>query len=181
MATRARDDRRGHRVMSRVQAAVGSAVFFVLAPGTIVGYLPWLLTGWQVRDPLPGWLPLRVLGVTLLLAGVGAIVHAFIRFVVEGLGTPAPVAAPRHLVVGGLYSYVRNPIYVSLVVAITGEALLLGQLWLLLYAAAVGLFLILWVFVVEEPALREQFGEEYETYRRAVPGWWPRLRPWKAG
>ena len=167
--------------MSRVQAAVGSAVFFVLAPGTIVGYLPWLLTGWQVRDPLPGWLPLRVLGVLLLLAGVGAIVHAFIRFVVEGLGTPAPVAAPRHLVVGGLYSHVRNPIYVSLLVAIIGEALLLGQLWLLLYAGAVGLFLSLWVLFLEEPALREQFGEEYETYRRAVPGWWPRLRSWKAG
>jgi protein-S-isoprenylcysteine O-methyltransferase Ste14 len=167
--------------MSRVQAAVGSAVFFVLAPGTILGYLPWLLTGWQVRDPLPVWLPFRFLGVLLLLAGVGAIVHSFIRFVVEGLGTPAPVAAPRHLVVGGLYSHVRNPIYVSLLVAITGEALLLGHLSLLVYAGAVGLFLILWVLIFEEPALREQFGEEYETYRRAVPGWWPRVRPWKAG
>src|SRR5262249_20728526 len=113
--------------------------------------------------------------------GGGAIVHAFIRFVVEGLGTPAPAAAPRPLLVGGLYSHVRHPLYASLLVAIPGEALLLGQLWLLLYAGAWGLYLSLWVLFLEEPALREQFGEEYETYRRAVPGWWPRLRPWKAG
>jgi protein-S-isoprenylcysteine O-methyltransferase Ste14 len=96
--------------MRRSTAAVGSAVFFLLAPGVVGGLIPWLLTGgWQVREPLPYWAPVRVLGGVLLVAGLVALVGAFVRFVVEGFGTPAPVAAPEHLVVGGVYRYVRNP------------------------------------------------------------------------
>jgi protein-S-isoprenylcysteine O-methyltransferase Ste14 len=160
---------------------VGSALFFVVAPGTVVGAVPWLLTGWQVQDPLPYWTPLRVVGAVLLIAGVAVAAQAFVRFVVEGLGTPAPVAAPERLVVGGLYRYVRNPMYVALLVAIVGEALLLGQVSLLAYAAVVGVITNLFVRFYEEPALRGRFGDQYEAYRRAVPGWWPRLHPWEPG
>jgi len=163
----------------RSRAAAGSALFFVVAPGTVVGLIPWLLTGWQVRDPLPGWAPLRLPGVVLLIAGVAAAAEAFVRFAVEGLGTPAPVAAPQRLVVGGLYRYVRNPMYVALLAAIIGEALLLGQVSLLAYAVVVGVITNLFVRFYEEPALRRRFGDQYEVYRKAVPGWWPRLRRWK--
>ena len=46
--------------MRRTTAAVGSAIFFLLAPGVVGGLIPWLLTGgWQVREPLPYWVPLR--------------------------------------------------------------------------------------------------------------------------
>src|SRR5215472_12810706 len=124
--------------MRRSTAAAASALFFLVAPGTVVGVIPWLLTGWRFRDPLPAWTPLRVAGAALLVAGVAAAGQAFVRFVVEGLGTPAPVAAPARLVVGGLYRHVRNPMYVALLVAIGGEALLLGQVSLLAYAAVVG-------------------------------------------
>jgi protein-S-isoprenylcysteine O-methyltransferase Ste14 len=93
----------------KARAAVGSLVFLVLAPGVVAGVVPWWLTGWRVEDPLPYWLPLRVGGSILLVAGVVVLLHAFWRFVVEGLGTPAPVAPTEHLVVGGLYRYVRNP------------------------------------------------------------------------
>lgn len=165
--------------MKRSTAALGSALFFVLVPGTVIGVVPWLLTGWRVRDPLPYWAPLRVVGAALLIAGVAAAALAFVRFVVEGLGTPAPVAAPERLVVGGLYRHVRNPMYVAAMVAISGEALLLGQLSLLAYAALVGGFAYLFVRLYEEPTLRRRFGDQYETYRRAVPGWWPRLHPWE--
>ena len=79
--------------MRRVSAAVGSAVFFLVAPGTVVGLIPWLLTGWQLREPVPlYWAPMRVLGAILLVAGLIVLVQAFVRFVVEGLGTPAPIA-----------------------------------------------------------------------------------------
>lgn len=167
--------------MKKSRAAVGSALFFVVAPGTAVGVIPWLLTGWQVYDPLPYWTPLRVVGALLLIAGVAAAAQAFVYFVVEGLGTPAPVAAPERLVVGGPYRYVRNPMYVGLLVAIVGEALLLGQVSLLGYAAVVGVVTNLFVRFYEEPTLRKRFGDQYESYRRAVPGWWPRLHPWKSG
>jgi protein-S-isoprenylcysteine O-methyltransferase Ste14 len=158
--------------MRRSTAAVGSAVFFLLAPGVVVGLIPWLLTGgWQVR----------VLGGVLLVAGLIALVRAFVRFVVEGFGTPAPVAAPEHLVVGGVYRYVRNPMYVAVLAAIVGQSLLLGQLGLLLYAGVAWVAVAAFVRFYEEPTLTRRFGAEYEAYRRAVPAWLPRLRPWEPG
>src|SRR5262249_16282086 len=120
----------------------------------------------------------QVLGGLLLAAGAAVLVHAFGRFIFEGAGTPAPVAPPPHLVVGGLYRYVRNPMYLALIAAIAGQALLLGQLQLLLYACLVLLAVTAFVFAYEEPTLRRQFGAEYEEYCREVPAWWPRLRPW---
>jgi protein-S-isoprenylcysteine O-methyltransferase Ste14 len=167
--------------MRRPTAAVGSAVLFLVGPGTVVGLIPWLLTRWQAREPLPYWAPVRVLGGILLAAGLIALVRAFVRFVVEGLGTPVPVAAPERLVVGGLYRYVRNPMYVAVLAAIIGQALLLGRLGLLLYAAAAWLIVAAFVRWYEEPTLTRRFGADYETYRRVVPAWWPRLRPWEPG
>jgi protein-S-isoprenylcysteine O-methyltransferase Ste14 len=167
--------------MRKPTAAVGSAVFFLLAPGVVVGLIPWLLTRWQARELLPYWAPVRVLGGILLVAGLIVLVQAFVRFVVEGLGTPAPVAAPDRLVVGGVYRYVRNPMYVAVLVAIIGQALLLGRLGLLLYAGAAWLIVAAFVHWYEEPTLTRRFGAEYEAYRRAVPAWWPRLRPWEPG
>ena len=119
--------------MSRRMAAAGSALFLVLAPGVVAGLVPWLLTGWESNEDL---VPLRVLGALVTAAGVAVVLHAFARFVLEGIGTPAPVAPPERLVVGGVYRHVRNPMYVAVLAAILGQALLLGQLVLLAYAAA---------------------------------------------
>lgn len=165
--------------MRRPAAAVGSAVFFLVGPGIVAGLIPWWLTGWRVREPVPYWAPMRVLGVILLAAGLFALVQAFVRFVVEGLGTPAPIAAPERLVVGGLYRYVRNPMYVAVLTVIVGQALILGQLVLLPYAAAFWVITAAFVRWYEEPALTRRFGADYEAYRRAVPAWLPRLHPWE--
>jgi protein-S-isoprenylcysteine O-methyltransferase Ste14 len=164
--------------MRKAGAALGSAVFFALAPGVVAGLVPWWLTGWQVRSLPAWWLPLRLAGVVLLVAGTAVLVQAFARFVVEGLGTPAPVAPPRELVVGGLYRYVRNPMYLAVLAAIVGQALVLGQLVLLPYAAVVAAAFVAFVHWYEEPTLALQFGDRYEAYRRSVPGWWPRRHPW---
>jgi protein-S-isoprenylcysteine O-methyltransferase Ste14 len=158
----------------KTTAAVGSAAFFLLAPGVVAGLIPWSLTGWQVEEPMPYWTPLRVVGLLLLAAGAATLVHSFARFVTEGVGTPAPVAPTEHLVVGGLYRYVRNPIYLALVATILGQALALGQLQLLLYAAGVWALCAAFVRWYEEPLLRRRFGAEYGAYRRDVPAWWPR-------
>jgi len=160
------------------RAAAGTVVFLVVVPGVVAGLVPWLMTGWEVEEPLPYWLPLRIVGAVLVVAGLVVLLDAFARFVREGLGTPAPVAPPEHLVVGGLYRYVRNPMYLAVASLIVGQALLLGQLILLPYAVLFGL--AVWSFVrwYEEPTLARQFGAEYEEYRRSVPGWWPRRTPW---
>lgn len=162
--------------MKRSHAAVGSALFFALAPGTVAGLLPWLISRWHTHAAW--WPPVRVAGWVLVAAGAAVIVPAFVRFAVEGLGTPAPVAAPARLVVGGVYRHVRNPMYVAVTAAVTGQALVLGQPALLWYAVVVALAMAGFVAAYEEPALRRRFGADYETYRRNVPGWWPRLRGW---
>jgi protein-S-isoprenylcysteine O-methyltransferase Ste14 len=112
----------------------------------------------------------------LLVVGVAVVVHSFARFALEGLGTPVPVAPARRLVVGGLYRYVRNPIYIADTAVIVGQALLLGQPWLLLYAAAFLAVTAAFVRFYEEPTLSRQFGAEYDAYRQSVPGWWPGSR-----
>jgi protein-S-isoprenylcysteine O-methyltransferase Ste14 len=169
--------------MRKAAAAAGSLTHFVLQPGVVAGLVPWWLTGWQVRHPAPSWAlaPLRVAGVALLTTGVVVLVQAFVRFVVEGVGTPAPIAPTRQLVVGGPYRYVRNPMYLAVVAVIVGQTLLLGQPGLLLYAAAVGGAMAAFAHGYEEPTLRRQFGAQYEAYRHAVPAWWPRRHPWQPG
>ena len=160
--------------MGRARAAVGSLVFLFVAPGVVAGAVPWWLTRWDAGDL---WTPLRVLGVVLIVGGAGVLLDAFGRFVVEGVGTPAPVAPTENLIVGGLYRYVRNPMYVAVAATIVGQALLLGRLWLLLYAAAFCAVVAAFVRWHEEPYLKRTFGADYVAYRRAVPAWWPRLRP----
>lgn len=162
----------------RLLAAIGSVVFLALAPGTVAGLIPWWLTGWRVATPAPMW-GLRALGVAMVVAAGVVLVSGFAGFVIEGSGTPAPLAPPRRLVFGGPYRYVRNPMYVAVVSAVIGQALWLGHLSLLLYAATAGLTMAAFARWVEEPELLDRFGDEYARYRRAVPGWLPRLHPWE--
>ena len=164
--------------MRRTAAAAGSTIFFAVAPGVVAGLVPLWLTHWQVRGSLAHWAPLRVAGLIMLILGGAVLIQAFARFVTEGHGTPAPVAPTERLVVGGLYRYVRNPMYLAVVAAITGQALILGQPVLLGYAAAVWVTVASFVRWYEEPTLARQFGEQYRSYRCAVPAWRPRIRPW---
>ena len=165
--------------MRRPTAAAGSALFFAIAPGAVAGLVPWWLTRWLARGPLAHWAPVRVAGLIMLILGAIVLVQAFARFVAEGHGTPAPVAPTERLVIGGLYRYVPNPMYLAVAAAITGQALALNQPVLLGYAAVVWVTVASFARWYEEPALARQFGAQYEAYRRAVPAWRPRTRPWK--
>jgi protein-S-isoprenylcysteine O-methyltransferase Ste14 len=157
--------------VTRSKAAIGSLLFFGIAPGVVAGLVPWLLTGWEIR----GSARLSIVGLLMTAAGAGTLIGAFVRFVVEGLGTPAPVAPTEHLVVGGLYRYVRNPMYTAVVGTILGQALLLNQPVLWAYAALVGAAVAAFVHLYEEPTLSRRYGAEYDAYRKAVPRWLPRL------
>lgn len=155
----------------RARAAAGSIAFLAVAPGVVAGVVPWLLTRWHSTSP-PVWL--QTLGWLAIAVGSGVLLEAFGRFAVEGLGTPAPVAPTENLVVGGLYRYIRNPMYVAVAAVILGQAAVLGRWVLVGYAVVFGA--TVWSFVrwYEEPTLLRQFGTEYEQYRQTVPGWWPR-------
>jgi protein-S-isoprenylcysteine O-methyltransferase Ste14 len=159
----------------RITAALGSAAFFVLAPGSTAGLVPWLITDWQ--GDAPTWA--QVLGTAVTAAGALLVIAAFVQFLVEGRGTPAPTAPTQTLVIGGLYRWVRNPMYVGVAGAIAGQAMLFASagvaVWLVAFVAAVTTF----VMVYEEPTLRRTYGAEYDEYARAVHRWLPRLRPWR--
>jgi protein-S-isoprenylcysteine O-methyltransferase Ste14 len=161
----------------RIRAALGSVVLLVIAPGVVAIVIPWLLTGWDWRDDWP-W-PVRLAGAALVCVGIAALLEAFARFVLEGLGTPAPVAPTQRLVVGGLYRYVRNPMYLAVGAIIVGQALLFARAVLVAYAAGFGVLVVAFVRRYEEPTLARRYGAEYGAYRRAVPGWWPRRTAWR--
>jgi protein-S-isoprenylcysteine O-methyltransferase Ste14 len=163
--------------MRKSRAALGSAAFFVVAPGTVVGLIPWLITHWELRQPWPYWILAQVVGVVLICVGLVPPVSAFVEFVKAG-GTPMPIAPTQRLVVSGFNRYIRNPMYFGLVLVVLGQALLFASLGLLIYAAIAWVVPAAFVRWYEEPTLSRQFGAEYEAYRRAVPAWWPRLRPW---
>ena len=158
-------------------AALGSSLFFAIAPGIVAGVIPWALTGWHGADP-PWPLLVRAAGAVLLAASTVVLVQAFVRFVREGRGTPAPVGPTERLVDGGMYRYVRNPMYVAVVGAILGQALLLGRPVLVAYGVLVWAVTAAFVRTYEEPTLTDSYGDEYRAYRAAVRGWIPRLRPW---
>src|SRR5262249_13342212 len=130
---------------------------------------------WRLGPPL--FLLARVLGIAALLIGVAVIAEAMVRFVRQGYGTPAPFDAPKRLVVAGLYRYVRNPMYLGVLAAIVGPGLCVGSGQVLAYAALVAGFFHLFVVFYEEPHLASLFGADYDTYRREVRRWLPRLRP----
>jgi protein-S-isoprenylcysteine O-methyltransferase Ste14 len=162
--------------MRRLSAAIGSVLFFIVAPGVVAGLIPWWITGWET-EPAAGWI--RATGVTLIALAALALVYSFVRFVVEGIGTPAPVAPTERLVVGGLYRYVRNPMYVAVVAIILGQAAWLARPSLLFYALVAGVAMVAFAHFYEEPNLTRRFGESYEIYKQNVPGWLPRLSPWE--
>jgi protein-S-isoprenylcysteine O-methyltransferase Ste14 len=158
-------------------AAIGSAAFFVAAPGTVVGIIPWLITRWEIPGSTAAWRAVQVVGVLLIAAGLVPLLHAFTQFARAG-GTPMPLAPTQRLVVTGFNRYVRNPMYVGLILAIVGQALLFGSPALLLYAAVVWIATASFVRWYEELTLVRRYGTQYDTYRRNVRAWVPRLRSW---
>src|SRR6478609_7770268 len=144
--------------MQKVSAVLGSALFFVVAPFVLAGLIPWQMTGWEFRPAFLGLEVTRAIGVLLILVGLPGLVDSFARFALEGLGTPAPVAPTRNLVVTGLYKHVRNPIYLAVVAIILGQAILFGDWRLVLWGALLWLGFHLFVVAYEEPTLRDTFG-----------------------
>jgi protein-S-isoprenylcysteine O-methyltransferase Ste14 len=166
--------------MQKTSAILGSAIFFVVAPFLAAGVIPWWITRWEFRPAFLDVELTRAIGVILILAGVPGVVDSFARFALQGLGTPAPLAPPQHLVVTGLYRYLRNPIYLSIVAVILGQALLFADWRLIAYGALFWFACHVFVVAYEEPTLRRTFGAEYESFCANVPRWIPRVTAWQS-
>jgi Putative protein-S-isoprenylcysteine methyltransferase len=164
--------------MRRILAIVGSAIFLVVAPGIVAGYVPWRICRWHVETPPLGISSLRLVGVLMIAAGLTVLLDSFARFALQGFGTPAPIFPTRHLVVSGLFRYVRNPMYIAVVSLILGQGLFFGSILVLEYGVAVFVGFYLFVLLYEEPTLLKSYGREYEEFCANVPRWIPHLRPW---
>ncbi|MGH9501924.1 MAG: methyltransferase family protein [Terriglobales bacterium] len=165
--------------MRKPGAILGSVLFFLLAPGFVAGLAPWWIAGWRMGPPFLGLTLFRAAGIVCIALGTPALLDSFARFALRGRGTPAPVFPTRHLVVTGLYRYVRNPMYVGVLTVIVGQSLLLGDARVLAYGAVVWLAFSLFVVAYEEPTLRRIFGAEYDRFCAKVPRWIPRWPAWR--
>jgi protein-S-isoprenylcysteine O-methyltransferase Ste14 len=148
-------------------------IFLVVVPGTVAVLIP----GGVLRETGEGW-PARwgapqLLALLPLAIGLAILLRCIWEFGRRGRGTPAPIDPPKELVVSGLYRYVRNPMYLGVLLILLGEALFFASRALLAYAAAWWLTVHLFVLVYEEPTLARSFGDSYARYRRAVRRWVP--------
>lgn len=145
-------------------------LFTVVVPGTVAVYVPLLMT--RGRTPASGLV--AVLAYALIAIGGSIYLRCVWDFLSFGRATPAPIDAPKKLVVRGLYRYVRNPMYVGVLTVILGWALLYRAPALLLYGVVVFTGFHLFVTYYEEPHLRGVFGSDYDDYRARVGRWFPR-------
>jgi protein-S-isoprenylcysteine O-methyltransferase Ste14 len=150
-------------------------LFTLLLPGSLVGFVPWLILRRQHPPFHPSFEGSSVLG--MLLMGAGAFGYAWcaFEFGARGRGTPAPFDPPKELVHTGLYRHVRNPMFAAIVALLFGEAITWRSTSLSIYAACMAVGFHLRVVLFEEPRLRRKFGETFDRYRREVPRWLPRL------
>jgi protein-S-isoprenylcysteine O-methyltransferase Ste14 len=155
-------------------------VFTVLIPGFFFWWIPQ-----QLRRGNPaagGWWSA---GWILLAAGAAVYLQCLLAFLLAG-GTPAlfftrPVRfllgeEPRKVIMGGLYRYSRNPMYMSFVSMVAAQAILYRSLYIAIYAALAMIFFHLVAVFLEEPHLARVRGPDYLAYRRRVPRWFGRPR-----
>ena len=149
-----------------------SALFALLLPGTVTVLVPSLIVS-RCRLAIQ-WNSWLVLALVSLILGFSILLRCIWDFAVLGGGTLAPVDPPKDLVVRGLYRYVRNPMYVGVLLILFSEAWLFDSRALLFYAGGAFVVVHSFVLIYEEPHLRRKFGDAYVSYCATVHRWLPK-------
>lgn len=147
-------------------------VAFLVLPGVFAIALPPLIAS---VDPWRGE-PVRG-GAAVLALGAVAVAWCVRDFYVAGKGTLAPWDPPRRLVAVGLYRWVRNPMYIGVLLAVAGGALVSGSPAVAAYAVALAIAFHVRVVVHEEPWLARRFPSAWPAYAASVHRWLPRATP----
>jgi protein-S-isoprenylcysteine O-methyltransferase Ste14 len=153
-----------------VKLFLKNLLFSILVPGTVAVYIPLLISS---GSNFTSHLWLRIIGTFIIALGAGIYAWTVWDFASFGRGTPFPIDAPKKLVVRGLYQYVRNPMYLGVILVILGWSAVFASGWLLLYVLGVLVIVHLFVVLYEEPRLKKLFGAEYMAYHSAVGRWVP--------
>jgi len=159
------------------------AIAVLVLPVTVVVLIPtWIARRTALVVTLPStavqWATFGV-GLGVLIIGVALFVSCLARFARDGKGTLAPWDPPPHLVIRGPYAYVRNPMISGVVLVLVAEGLLVRSLPHLAWAGVFAVLNAVFIPLLEEPALRTRFGDEYIEYASHVPRLIPRLTPWR--
>jgi len=148
-------------------------VFTVVVPGFVAGWVPFVFL--LHRPELPaGWTLRHFAALPFLLAGLVVYLSCLWLFGAYGRGTPAPIDPPRKLVMRGPYRWVRNPMYLGVLLVVIGEAVFFWRIPLALYVVCLASAFQLLVVGIEEPSLRRRFGAIYSDYCNATNRWLPR-------
>jgi protein-S-isoprenylcysteine O-methyltransferase Ste14 len=149
-----------------------SLLYLFLEAGLFALYIPLavLRTGPQMETGIFSFLAIPV-----WLLGGWIVLQCFWDFTIRGRGTPLPADPPKELVITRFYRYVRNPIYVGVLLIFLGHFLWFGYWAQLMYAIVSFVGVHAFVVLYEEPTLKREFGSSYEDYVRRVPRWIPKL------
>ncbi len=122
---------------------------------------------------------LRIMGLLIGVIGLVLLILTIRTFILLGDGTIMPWDPSRKLITVNLYAYVRNPMILSLIILQVGEAILFKSPGITLLAILNFAVNTIYFLVSEEPGLEKRFGEDYRDYKKNVPRWIPRLKPWR--
>lgn len=153
--------------------AYKSLLYLIVEAGLFALYIPLaiLRSGPRIETGIVSFL-----AIPLWLIGTLIVLWCFWDFTFKGRGTPLPADPPKELVITGPYHYVRNPIYVGVMLIFLGHFLWFGYLELLMYMVSAFIGVHFFVVLYEEPTLKRKFGASYEDYLQRVPRWIPRIR-----
>ncbi len=159
------------QVGKKFSLVVKTLTFTMLVPGTVAVVVPSIIVKIGVPYAMVQSFFPRLLGLLATLAGLSICLWCFWDFINKGKGTPSPFEPPKKLVIVGLYRYVRNPMYIGIILIILGEAILYSSLLLMLYLGMLLVIFHIGVVYYEEPRLKAEFGETYDNYLISVPRW----------
>ena len=120
----------------------------------------------------------RLLGVVFLVSGISFFFWSVYLFWAFGKGTLAPWTPTQKLVIRGPYKYCRNPMISGVLFVLLGESLVLNSANILILAGVFFVINTIYFILMEEPDLEERFGQEYEAYKKNVPRWIPKFKPY---
>lgn len=138
----------------------------------VAGVIPFMIVKVSLNDALANPLLFHhYLGLFTFIIGTFIMLHCVVRFAIDGLGTLSPADPTKQLVISGLYTFTRNPMYVGVMLMLSGEVIFSLSIALLIYSififCAFSVFIVYW----EEPRLKNDFGADYETYCKKVRRW----------
>lgn len=164
-------------ILRHVQATLLlPTVATIVIPAVIPARTPSVNVGWSLAPPFH-LLPILV-GIKLVGFGLVLMIKTISLFATVGQGTLAPWDPTRRLVVRGIYRRVRNPMISGALCVLLGKAVFLGSFPIALWFLAFLALNLVYIPLIEEPGLERRFGDAYLLYKRNVPRWIPRSKPW---